>query len=406
METVAPEKVGFSSNKLNRIGAWMRGYVEQDKLAGAVAVAVRHGQVAYRERFGLMDREAARPMQFDTIFRIYSMTKPVASVALMMLYEEGRFQLTDPVSRFIPGFANLMAFVAATKRGMIIVDDLEREMTIQHLLTHTAGLAYGLSADSPIEALYHEAGIFDSGPLHIMQVTLPEMIQRLVELPLAHQPGSAWRYSQATDVLGYLVEVISGMPLDAFFEEKIFKPLGMEDTGFYVPEEKLDRLAALYGPAQGGGVQLLEAPATSSFARPTRCLSGGIGLVSTASDYARFAQMLLNGGELEGARLLGRKTVELMTMNHLPRELVPIQMGAHTLHGCGFGLGFRVRVDAARSGMLGSEGEYGWGGYASTSFFVDPRENLVGLLLTQLAPSRHYPIRNEFKVLVYQALVD
>jgi CubicO group peptidase (beta-lactamase class C family) len=412
MESVAPGEVGFSASRLSRVGAWMRDYVEQDKLVGAIAAVARRGKVAYRERFGMMDREAAKPMQFDTIFRIYSMTKPVASVALMMLYEEGRFELTDPVSRFIPGFApgqgdlaDLMVFSAATNRG-VIVGDLEREMTIKHLLTHTAGLAYGLSADSPIEALYQEAGIFGSGPLYIMQVPLPDMVQRLVELPLAYQPGDEWRYSLATDVLGYLVEVISDMPLDVFFEEKIFRPLGMEDTAFYVPEEKLERLAALYGPAEGGGVQLLDAPATSAFARPTRCLSGGIGLVSTVSDYVRFAQMLLNGGELEGARLLGRKTVELMTMNHLPDELIPIQVGAHTLHGCGFGLGFRVRVDVARSGMLGSVGEYGWGGYASTSFFVDPRESLVGLLLTQLAPSRYYPIRNEFKVLVYQALVD
>jgi CubicO group peptidase (beta-lactamase class C family) len=250
--------------------------------------------------------------------------------------------------------------------------------------------------------------------LHQPDRTAEEVVHEIVKLPLVHQPGTAWRYSMATDVLGYLIEVISGMTLDVFFEEKIFKPLGMEDTGFYVPEAKLDRFAAEYGPSTGsgqaptesGGMELLDAPATSQYTRPPRFLSGGAGLVSTASDYMRFAQMLLNGGELDGTRLLGRKTVELMTINHLPDELIPIQVQPHTLHGCGFGLGFRVLVNLAQAGRLGSEGEFGWGGGASTSFFVDPKEQLIGLLLTQLVPSRYYPIRNEFKVLVYQALVD
>ncbi|MEE8569309.1 MAG: serine hydrolase domain-containing protein, partial [Anaerolineales bacterium] len=243
-------------------------------------------------------------------------------------------------------------------------------------------------------------------PLYLLEVSLREMVRRLVELPLLYQPGAGWRYSVATDVVGYLVGLISGMPLDAFLEKKIFEPLGMEDTGFYVPEGKRDRLAALYGPAHGGGVELLDAPFTSPFTKPPAGLSGGIGLVSTATDYMRFAQMLLNGGELNGARLLGRKTVELMRTNHLPDELIPIQVRPHTMHGCGFGLGFRVLVHAAQAGRLGSEGEFGWGGYASTSFMVDPGEGLVGLLLTQLAPSRYYPIRDDFKVLVYQALAD
>jgi CubicO group peptidase (beta-lactamase class C family) len=284
---------------------------------------------------------------------------------------------------------------------------------------HTAGLTYDFFEDSPVDAMVREAEILS--PLGILQVPLPEMIQRLVKLPLTHQPGTAWRYSMATDVLGYLIEVISGMSLDVFLEEKIFRPLGMEDTDFYVPEAKLDRFAAMYGPTENGGVELLDAPATSPYSKPTRCLSGGVGLVSTASDYARFAQMLLDGGELDGtarlpvlagpgsspkSRLLGRKTIELMTANHLPDELIPIQVQPHTLHGCGFGLGFRVLVNAAQAGRLGSEGEFGWGGAASTSFFVDPKERLTGLLLTQLMPSRYYPIRNEFKVLVYQALVD
>ncbi len=432
MNTITPEEVGFSASRLSRIGTWMQGYIDQNKLAGTIAMVARYGKVTYLERFGMMDLEAAKPMQFDTIFRIYSMTKPIASVALMMLFEEGRFQLDDPVSKFIPEFADVKVLAGAAEEGgdskhpadnkhPFELIDLEREITIRHLLTHTAGLTYDFFEDSPVDAMYQEAEILS--PLGILQVPLPEMIQRLVKLPLTHQPGTAWRYSMATDVLGYLIEVISGMSLDVFLEEKIFRPLGMEDTDFYVPEAKLDRFAAMYGPMENGGIELLDAPATSPYSKPPRFLSGGAGLVSTASDYVRFTQMLLDGGELEGtarlsvrlsahaegspkSRLLGRKTIELMTANHLPDELIPIQVQPHTLHGCGFGLGFRVLVDATRAGVLASKGEFGWGGGASTSFFVDPKEQLIGLLLTQLVPSRYYPIRNEFKVLVYQALVD
>jgi CubicO group peptidase (beta-lactamase class C family) len=407
MNTATPEEVGFSASRLSRIGMWMQSYIDQNRLAGLIAMVARCGKVVYLERSGMMDVKAAKPMQFDTIFRIYSMTKPITSVALMMLYEEGRFQLNDPVSKFIPKFADVKVFASATEEG-IELDELEREITIWHLLTHTAGLTYDFFEDSPVDAMYLEAD------LHQPDRTAEEVVHKIVKLPLVHQPGSAWRYSMATDVLGYLIETISGMTLDVFFEEKILKPLGMEDTDFYVPEAKLNRFAAEYGPSTGsgqaptenGGMELLDAPATSQYTKPPRFLSGGAGLVSTASDYMRFLQMLLNGGELDGTRLLGRKTVELMTINHLPDELIPIQVQPHTLHGCGFGLGFRVLVDVAQAGRLGSEGEFGWGGAASTSFFVDPKENLIGLLLTQLMPSRYYPIRNEFKVLVYQALVD
>jgi len=347
MNTVTPEEVGFSASRLSRIGMWMQGYIDQNKLAGTIAMVARCGKVAYLERFGMMDLEAAKPMQFDTIFRIYSMTKPITSVALMMLYEEGRFQLHDPVSRFIPEFADVKVFAGAAEASFELTE-LEREITIWHLLTHTAGLTYDFFEDSPVDAMYREAEIFS--PLGVLQVPLQEMIQRLVKLPLTHQPGTAWHYSMATEVLGYLIEVISGMSLDVFFEDKILKPLGMEDTGFYVPEAELNRFAAMYGPStplrtgsgqasrENGGIELLDAPATSPYSKPTRFLSGGVGLVSTASDYMHFAQMLLNGGELDGTHLLGRKTVELMTINHLPDELIPIQVQPHTLHGCGFGL--------------------------------------------------------------------
>ena len=397
MDTVKPEEAGFSSDRLRRINAQMQGYVDDNKLAGVITMVARGGNLIHLERYGMMDIEAGKSMRFDTIFRIYSMTKAITSVAVMMLYEEGRLHLSDQVSKFIPEFANIKVF---TDEGEV---ELEREITIHDLLTHTAGFTYD-SDSSPVDVMYLESGLF--GSIGAIQVPLPELIQRLVRMPLVHQPGTEWRYSVATDVLGYLIELVSERTLDTFIDERIIKPLSMEDTGFYVPEAKLDRFAALYGPAVSGGMELLDAPATSPFLKPPRGLSGGAGLVSTAADYMRFMQMLLNGGELEGIRLLGRKTVELMTINHLPDEMIPIRVEPHTLHGCGFGLGFRVLVDVAQCGRLGTEGEFGWGGAASTSFFVDPKEDLVGLILTQLMPSRYYPIRSEFKLLVYQALID
>jgi len=403
MDTITPEDVGFSASRLDRIGAVMQGYVEEGKLPGVVATVARHGKIVYRERFGMMDVEAAKPMQFDTIFRIYSMTKAVASVALMMLYEEGRFQLHDPVSRFIPELADVKVLVDA-EGASPAVTDLKRAITIKHLLTHTAGFTYDFFDDSPVDGMYREASLVDR--LGLFDLSREAFIEKLAALPLVSQPGDAWRYSMATDVLGCLIEVVAGVTLDVFLEDRLFRPLGMEDTGFHVPEAKLERFAAMYGPAEHGGLNLLDAPAASPFRKPPRFLSGGIGLVSTAADYLRFTQMLLNGGQLEGTRLLGRKTVELMTSNHLPDELIPIRLQPHTLHGCDFGLGFRVVVNAAQAGLLTSEGEYGWGGAASTSFFIDPKEDLIGLLLTQLMPSRTYPNRNQFRVLVGQALVD
>jgi CubicO group peptidase (beta-lactamase class C family) len=403
MDTITPEDVGFSASRLDRIGAVMQGYVEKGKLPGVVATVARHGKIVYRERFGMMDVEAAKPMQFDTIFRIYSMTKAVASVALMMLYEEGRFQLHDPVSRFIPELADVKVLVDA-EGASPPVTDLKRAIAIKHLLTHTAGFTYEFFDDSPVDGMYREASLVDR--LGLFDLSREAFIEKLAALPLVSQPGDAWRYSMATDVLGCLIEVVAGVTLDVFLEDRIFRPLGMEDTGFHVPEAKLERFAAMYGPAEHGELKLLDAPAASPFRKPPRFLSGGIGLVSTAADYLRFTQMLLNGGQLEGTRLLGRKTVALMTTNHLPDVLIPIRLQPHTLHGCGFGLGFRVVVNAAQAGLLTSEGEYGWGGAASTSFFIDPKEDLIGLLLTQLMPSRTYPNRNQFKVLVGQALVD
>jgi CubicO group peptidase (beta-lactamase class C family) len=383
---------------LERIGPVMQRYIDEGKVAGILPVVARRGHVVYAECFGMMDVEARKPMQFDTLFRIYSMTKPITSVAVMMLYEEGFFQLGDPISRFVPGFKDTQVLIKTAESGLELAN-LEREITIHHLLTHTSGLGYGIDEDDPVYDLIQERiwRMLDQRP----DTTLEQIVQELAKVPLAHQPGSAWRYSLATDVLGYLVQVISGMRFDEFLRQRILEPLGMVDTDFYVPEDKIDRFSANYGPGQEGGLEVIDAPATSRYARPTSHPSGGGGLVSTASDYLRFAHMLLNKGELDGVRLLGRKTVELMTMNHLPAGCHPFE---ETYRG--FGLGVAVITDVAKSQTLGSLGTYRWGGAANTTFWVDPQEELIGLLMLQFMPSDTYLVKQDFEVLVYQSIVD
>ena len=396
MNTVTPEEVGFSASRLSRIGTVMQRYVDQNKLAGLITLVARRGKVVHFERFGMMDLETAKPMQFDTIFRIYSMTKPITSLALMMLFEQGLVRLTDPVTKFIPEFGKVKVLVGEGELA-----DLEREITIQDLLRHTAGLSYGGYKDThdPIDKLY------DQVDLTPPDITNQEMVRRIAELPLANQPGQAWRYSVATDVIGHVVELISDMSLGEFFDEAIFKPLGMEDTAFTVPPEKADRLATLYGKTDKGPLELIDV-ATGGDYFNTRLEYGGAGLVSTATDYLRFAQLVLNKGELDGVRLLGPRTVELMTTNHLPPALLPIAMGEEQMLGFGFGLGFSVMMDVALSGMMGSVGLHGWGGWANTHFWVDPKEQLIGILMLQYIPSGTYPVTTDFRTLVYQALVD
>jgi CubicO group peptidase (beta-lactamase class C family) len=399
MNTVLSEKVGLSSTRLGRVNTMMQKYVSQGKYAGIITMVARRGQIAHFECFGMMDVESAKPMRPDTIFRIYSMSKPVTSVAVMMLYEEGHFQLHTPVSEFISEFKETKVFAGGTESNIELAD-LEREITIHDLLTHTSGLTYGPDTDLPVDALYKQAlDKLEKG------ATLEEMVQLVATLPLIHQPGSAWRYSFSTDVLGRVVEVISGMSFDAFLAQRIFSSLGMDDTGFYVPPEKMDRFATLYGPEEeGDGLKVLDDPATGEYDIPPTCPSGGGGLVSTAHDYMRFAQMLLNKGELDGVRLLGRKTIELMTINHLSAELLPYGPGPDPIYGRGFGLGWQVMMDTTQAKVLGSEGMYGWGGAASTEFWVDPKEELVGLIMLQFMP--YYPLVGDFQVLVYQAIID
>jgi CubicO group peptidase (beta-lactamase class C family) len=397
MDTCTPEEAGFSPERLKRVDTMAQRYVDEGKLAGLVTLVARHGRVVHVGQCGVQALEMALPMKLDTIFRIYSMTKPITTVALMMLYEHGLFQLRDPVSKFLPDFKATKVWAGEGE----LVDPI-REIAIYDLLTHTAGLSYGgyKQTGIPVDKLYDEAGLDNR------EITNQEMVRRIASLPLMVHPGQKWFYSVATDVVGHLVEVMSGMPLDSYFEERILTPLGMEDTAFYVPEAKMHRFAALYGPGENGGLTLLDDPTTGEYAKPPHLLAGGHGLVSSTTDYLRFCQMLLNGGELDGVRLLGRKTVELMTMNHLPKSMIPIGWPPDIMHGYGFGLGFRVRVDDAQAGLLGSVGEYAWGGYASTSFFIDPKEELIAILMPQFLPSGYYPILEEFRVLVYQALVD
>ena len=357
-----------------------------------------------------MDVQAYRPIEPDTIFRIYSMTKPITSVAFMMLYEAGHFHLDDPVSEYIPELGDLKVFAGTGQTGPRFVGQ-ERPITIRHLLTHTSGLSYGFHQDSPVDDLYRNAKL--TGPaaafLRDPESNLQAFVEKLAQLPLAYQPGTDWRYSVATDVLGRVVEVISGYPFDRYLKEMVFAPLGMDDTAFYVPEEKLDRLASVYGPSGDYGIQELDTPEVNLYKREHTMSSGGGGLVSTASDYMRYCQMMLNGGTLDGARLLGPKTVELMSVNHLPNELMPYSVSessAEWTQGCGFGLGFKVVMDLALHGVLGSEGIYSWGGKANTVFWIDPKEELIAILMTQFMPSGHYPIRREFQVATYQAMVD
>jgi CubicO group peptidase (beta-lactamase class C family) len=397
MQKNTPETVGFSSQRLERIIICMQRYIDEKMLAGIVTLVARRGQVAYFERFGWAEIESGRPMALDTIFRIYSMTKPVTCVALLMLMEEGRLRLSDPVSHYIPAFREVKVLEDITNPQSRRVD-VERQITIRDLMTHTAGLSYG---DEYIflDDLYREQvwEVQRSRP----NMTLKELVEAIAGLPLAFQPGTRFRYSAANEVLGYLVQVISGMPFNEFLKQRIFDPLGMPDTDFWVPPQKLNRFCATYGPGDSVDLKVVDPLQSRRYSQPTPCPKGGSGLVSTAGDYLRFAQMLLNHGELDGTRLLGRKTVELMTMNHLPAGIHPFGMTYR-----GYGLGVSMVLDVAQSQLPGSVGNYGWSGAAGTYFWVDPREELIGILMIQFKPDYLYPISDDLRILTYQAMID
>ncbi len=398
MNTVSPESVGLSSARLKRVDQVMQKYVDQGKLPGVLSLVARRGQIAHLSKVGWMDVAAQKPIAFDTLFRIYSMTKPITSVAVMMLYEEGHFFLSDPVAKYIPEFEDVKVLVRKTEAGVELAD-LKRPLTIHHLLTHTGGLSYGFDSNDYVDQQIqkHVWRLHDENP----DITLEEMIRGVVRCPLRTQPGTEFFYSLSSDVLGYLVQMVSGQPFDAFLQERILGPLGMVDTAFDVPETKRDRLAVNYQPDKEKGMAVFDAPETSRYTKPTRCPAGGMGLVSTLGDYYRFTQMLFNQGELDGQRLLGRKTVELMHSNHL-RDGV-YRDGNPAL---GFGLGFGVTLDVERTQTLGSVGAYGWGGAATTRFGIDPQEELIHVEMTQLMFNDSVPVLDEMQVAIYQAIVD
>lgn len=404
MEVVSPEQVGLSSARLHRIDEHLRDrYVAKGKIAGALTLVARHGKVALLSCVGQMDREREKPMREDVIFRIYSMTKPVASVALMMLHERALFQLDDPVHKFIPEWRHLRVYRYGAHPNFTTTAT-ERPMTVHDLLTHLSGLSYNIIQSTGVDAAYRKVGIGDG------KGTLRDMIKKLAELPLQFSPGSRWGYSMATDVCGYLVEVLSGKRFDEYLQDEIFGPLRMVDTGFVVPESKVDRFAANYTRAADKSLTLFDDPQGSAYTRPRTYFSGASGLVSTAADYFRFVEMLRRGGELDGARILGPRTVKFMTQNHLPdgKDLAALAtestFSETRFTGVGFGLGFHVVLDPVRAQVPGSAGEYGWGGMASTAFWVDPVEDLVMIFMTQLTPQGTFNFRGQLKSIIYGAI--
>ena len=402
LPTVEPEAVGLSTERISRIDKVMETHVAQQKIAGGVTLLARHGKIAHLGVYGMMDVEAGKPMTPYTIFRIASMTKPITSVAVMMLYEEGHFRLNEPVSKYIPAFKEMHVMPPESAEDSAQPVPATRQITIWHLLTHTSGLTY--QWNERLGPQYAAADI-THGLLQDAS-TLDEKMKVLATLPLLYQPGAEFEYGLSIDLLGYLVEVVSGMSLNEFFSERIFRPLDMKDTHFFIPEAKRERLATVYERTKDGPITrkspepTVEGSLTYStdypYKGPRTYFSGGGGLVSTAPDYARFAQMMLNGGKLDGVRLLSRKTVELMTLNQLANMDVDF----------GFGLGFSVVRDESDLNEIGSVGRFGWSGFFFTSFFIDPQEQMIGIFMCQLHPSGGLGLGEKIRILSYQAIAD
>ena len=404
---------GLDAGRLTRIDDHLeRNYIGPGKIAGCQIAITRRGHAAYAKTYGQMDRERGRPMADDTIFRLYSMTKPITSVALMSLYEKGYFQLNDPVSRFIPSWRNHRVWVSGRGAEMV-TEPTVRPVSMRDMLCHTGGLTYGgaLAAigapddDDPVDAAYVAAGVArDNGD------SLAEFATKLGHVPLRYQPGQRWMYSYSTDVCGALVEIISGQSLDTFIAETITGPLGMVDTAFHVPAQKASRFAACYRRGANKGLQVVDDPAVSAYLAPPQFLSGGGGMTGTAADYMRFCEMLRRGGELDGARILGPRTLDLMRINHLKDGLdlksLAIESFSETpREGAGFGLGFASTMDRVVAGSIAA-GDYYWGGAASTIFWVDPKEELSVVFMTQIMPSGVFDFRGQLKNLIYSAIID
>jgi CubicO group peptidase (beta-lactamase class C family) len=404
------EDVGMSSERLERIVPGMMQLIDAGKIPGTLTVVARHGKVVHFEAVGSRNTDADQPMERDTIFRLYSQSKPVTGVATLILFEEGHFLLSDPISNYLPEFKGLGVY-KGMKDGEVETEPA-RPITIHHLLTHTSGLTYDFFP-TPVGRMYKDAGVVGAAP-EARFANLEEWSQALVEMPLVAQPGTQWNYSVAMDVLGRLIEVVSGQTFRDFLKQRIFSPLGMVDTDFYVPDEKIDRFAANYAARPGGGMILIDDPETSPYRELPALEMGGSGLVGTAADYLRFAQMLANGGELDGVRILGNKTVELMMMDHLNPEFPPDPLsslfgllgGDRRTWGYGFGMTGYVVTDPALTGLPLSKGVFSWGGAATTHFWVDPEEDLVGIVLTQLTPDGTYPVSQLMQLLTYQAIID
>jgi CubicO group peptidase (beta-lactamase class C family) len=396
MNIVQPESAGLFSERLQHINQVMQSYIDRQVFAGISTLVARRGQIAHLATFGWQDLETKKPISEDTLFRIYSMSKPITSAAVMMLCEEGRLRLVDPVSRHVPEFKDRKVMVV--REGGYDLVPAAREVTIHDLLTHTSGLGYPSEEPHPLDEIYRKLfGRMEKG----MALDLEKWVLAFIkaDVPLAFHPGTAFRYGISIDLLGYIVQVVSGQPFDVFLKERLFNPLGMGDTDFWVPPEKVGRFAALYGPAKEGGLQVIPSPDGKDYTKPDRSLSGGGGLVSTLGDYFRFGQMLLNGGQYEGTRILGRKTVEWMLQNHLPA-------GIHDNDEVwnGFGLGGAVLINPGLSPRPGSVGKFGWGGAANTEWWIDPAEELQCLLMLQYMPAFTIPIVEDFAQLVYAAL--
>lgn len=399
-----PAKVGFCPDRLARLGPWLRRYVDDGKLPFASLAVMRKGEIAFSDHYGLRDIEAGSPVISDGLYRIYSMSKLITTVAAMSLYEEGRFMLDDPIGAFLPELADQKVYISGPFEDMKLATP-ESPATVRQLMNHTAGFTYGLFDPSPVGRAMRRA----KADFSTAGETLADVVKRLGDVPLCFHPGTRWNYGVSTDVLGRFVEVVAGKPFEDVLAERIFEPLGMSDTFFGVPDDKLDRFCALYTKTDENPLKLIESAADSRFRAPSTMNSGGGGLVSSMADYLRFIEMVRRGGALGDVRVLGRKTVELMMLNHLPGDMASMGQATFSempMTGIGFGLGGAVMLDPTRAQILGSPGEFTWGGMASTAFWIDRAEEISVTFMTQLIPSSSYPIRRELRVLVYQALVD
>jgi len=401
---LSPKRAGFAPERLGRITEHLsRNYIDTGKIAGCQTLVARHGHAAYFKSMGMQDRERQRPMADDAIFRLYSMSKPITSVALMTLYEQGHFQLNDPVSRFIPQWRDHQVWISGEGAAMETAAP-ERPMTMRNLLSHTGGLTYG-ATNHPVDRAYREAGVRRGDG-----ETLSDFVRKLAKVPLRYHPGERWEYSFSTDVCGYLVEAISQVRFDRYLRQYIFDPLGMADTAFSVAPQKVGRFAANYERRPDKSLKLIDDPERSAYLNEPSFFSGGGGLTGTSADYFRFCEMLRCGGELDGARILGPRTIDLMRQNHLAdgKDLTRMAIGnfSETANeGVGFGLGFAMTLGQVATGALGA-GDYYWGGAASTIFWVDPGEDLVVIFMTQLMPSGAFNFRGQLRNIIYSAIVD